>query len=159
MAGPVGAAPPEEPGWAETALFSLRFEEIRTCTPSAAQPGRIWMGAVVRARSKSNDLFVTARDFSLEKGGIILAGRHVDPPVLARCQPLFPARQLKARQSVRGFVLFEVPAAFRGGDKHLVLAYRPTRFGGGPRVEFPIPACLDACGDAKVTREGELRPR
>jgi hypothetical protein len=128
----------------ETPLFELRLEEIRSCGDGS------WLGVAVRARAKSNEMFVTARDFSLEKGGVILQGRHVDPPRLPRCSPLLSPKELRANQSLRGFVLFEVPASFRRGDVPLVLAYHPTRWGGARRVEFRVPACLDTCPDLKT---------
>jgi hypothetical protein len=140
----------------DTGQYELRFEEIRTCSPPGppAVPGkpatqRIWVGAAIQARARINELFVTARDFSLERGGVIVQARHVDPPELPRCKPLLPAKQLSAQQSTRGFVLFELPPSFRTGSEPLVLAYRPTRWGGGPRAEFRIPACLDSCPKPK----------
>jgi hypothetical protein len=129
----------------ETALFELSVGEIHGCGE-----GRAWMGVAVRARAKADELFLTPRDFTLERGGVIVASRHVGPPTLPRCLPLLPAKQLRAKESVRGFVLFEVPAAFRGGDVPVVLAYRPTRWGGARRVELPLPSCLDTCPDVKT---------
>jgi hypothetical protein len=159
IAAPVraGDGPPGEQ--IDTGQYQLRFEEIRTCAPPAAPavPGkpatqRIWVGAAIQARARVNELYVTARDFSLERGGVIVQARHVDPPALARCQPLLPAKQLSLRQSARGFVLFELPPSFRTGSEPLVLAYRPTRWGGGARVEFRIQPCLDSCPKAKRPR-------
>src|SRR4030095_9634512 len=93
-------------------------------------------------------LFITARDFSLERGGIILQARHIDPPELARCTPLLVPKQLTPKQTVRGFVLFELPASFTTGDP-LVLAFRPTRWGGSARAEFRVPTCFDNCPKGK----------
>jgi hypothetical protein len=141
----------------DTGQYELRVDEIRSCDPGsgaatnpAAKPAtrRIWVGASVQVKSKVNELFITARDFSLERDGIILQARHVDPPELARCKPLLAAKQLTPKQTVRGFVLFELPASFTTGDP-LVLAFRPTRWGGASRAEFRIPTCFDNCPKGK----------
>ena len=144
----------------ETGLYKLRFEQIRACNPSprAAATARVWMGVEIRALAKVSELFVTPRDFALEREGIILPARHVHPPNLRGCSPLLPAAQLRAQQSVRGFVLFEVPARFRTGDVPIVLSYRPTRWGGAGRVELRIPACLDVCPKDEA-RERATVPR
>jgi hypothetical protein len=138
------------PAARETGLYRLQLAALRTCDQPAAmaadaRPGRTWMGFEVRAVAKVDELFVTARDFSLEMGGIVVQARHVDPPLLGGCQPLLPHKQLRARQNLRGFVLFEVPARLRTGDAPVRFVYRPTRWGGGPRVEFPLAPCLGSC--------------
>jgi hypothetical protein len=142
-------------GWRETGLYRLRFEGVRTCAQPASAAtinggpaAKVWMGFQVQAVARVNELYVTARDFSLERGGIIVQARHVNTPLLARCLPLLQRRQLRANQSARGFVLFEVPARFRDAGADLVLAYRPTRWGGAPRAEFRLQPCLDSCSGA-----------
>jgi hypothetical protein len=140
----------------DTGQYELRLEEIRTCASPAppAVPGkpataRTWVGAAIQARARVNELYVSARDFSLERGGVVVQAHYVDPPALPRCQPLLLAKQLTVRQSARGFVLFELPPSFRTGSEPLVLAYRPTRWGGAARVEFRIQPCLDSCPKPK----------
>lgn len=143
---------PEPEKSVETAIISLSLAGLERCDPpaQAADAGvtaKTWIGFAIRARSKADKVFVTPRDFTLEKGGVILQARHVDPPRLPRCSPLLKHAQLRARQAARGYVLFEVPASFRGGPEAapLLLAYKPTRWGGAKRVELSVPACLEAC--------------
>jgi hypothetical protein len=158
FAVPASAAPPaRETKQVDTGQYELKLEEIRTCesapatTDPAGKPAtrRIWVGAAVHTRAKVNELFITARDFSIERGGVIVQAKHVDPPALARCKPLLQAKQLRPQQSVRGFVLFEMPPSFTTGPDPIVLAFRPTRWGGAARAEFKIPSCLDSCPKGK----------
>jgi len=151
--GHTTATTADAPG-VETAHYELFFDGIKKCDPTAdsSTAGRVWMGAAIRARAKVNEFFVTAQDFTLEKGGIAVTARHVNPPGLPNCLPLLQPASLRAKQTARGFVLFEVPARLRTKDAPLTLAYRPRRWGGARRVEFVIPPCLDAC-DAPVADE------
>ena len=74
-----------------------RLVRCQTATGSAPGSGpsdRIWVGFAVTVRSKAKALFVTARDFSLEKRGIVLQPRHVNPPVLEGCLPLLRQKQM-----------------------------------------------------------------
>jgi hypothetical protein len=154
---------------AETALFTIDLEELRVCeppasgpAPSAKPPVKVWMGFAIRARARTDELFLTPRDFTLEKGGVILQARHVDLPRLPRCAPLLKPTAMRARHAARGFVLFEVPASFRdlaADAPPLILAFRPTRWGGARRVELPVPACLDACPRAPAAGRAALGGR
>jgi hypothetical protein len=107
----------------------------------------VWVAAEAHVRTKDRELFVTARDFSLERGGIILQARHVELPLLPHCLPLLQPSRLRARQSVRGYVLFDLPVAWTAASEPLLLVYRPTRWGGAQRIESRISPCLDACAD------------
>jgi hypothetical protein len=144
------AAPPSDAGaeWLEGAHYGLRVEGVRTCAAGQrAAAGRVWVAAEAHVRTKDRDLFVTARDFTLERGGIILQARHVELPLLPHCLPLLQPSRLRARQSVRGYVLFEMPAAWTAARDPLVLVYKPTEWGGTHRIESRISPCLDACAD------------
>jgi hypothetical protein len=150
---PIGAAT----AMVATATYDLTFERLYRCGSAAAGGAtsrgggeKIWIGAAVAAYAKTKNFFLNARDFTLEKGGLVLEARHVNPPALPRCLPLLQPRQLDASKTARGFVLFEVPAHLKADGVPLVLAYRPTRFGGARRVEFRIPACFDECPESAV---------
>lgn len=148
----------EGDGWIETARYGLRLSGAKGCGPRPAS-GRMWVGVDARVRTKDGDLFVTARDFSLENGGVILLPRHIDRPLLPGCFPLLSPSALRAKQSVRGFVLFEMPVAWTSGRDPIVLAYRPTRWGGARRIEARIPPCLDACADTPSTSRRSNKSR
>lgn len=150
LAEPATPPPPK----AEGNRFQLQLVQLARCQPPAgpADPHRSWVGVSVEVRSKTRGLFVTPRDFSLEKQGIVLAPRHINPPLLQRCLPLLRPKQIDAGQEpLRGFVLFEVPTRLRQDDKPLTLAYRPTIWGGAQRLEITIPACLDECDSPRTS--------
>jgi hypothetical protein len=161
----LAAAPAAKPAApkADSVRYQVELDRLVRCQPatgSASGPApsdRIWVGFAVTVRSKAKGLFVTARDFSLEKQGIVLQPRHVNAPVLEGCLPLLRQRQVDPNDDPnQGFVLFEVPARFRNDDVPLTLAYQPTRWGGAARVELVVPSCLDQC-DSTRTRPGQSR--
>jgi hypothetical protein len=148
--------------WTENKTYRFRFERIAACgapVPSLgpAQPPATgaaanlrgeasWVGAYFSVQAKEPSVFVSPRDLELRRGGVILNARYTNQPLLAGCQPLLPAKQLKNGESSRGFALFEVPKSFRiKTEDPIVLSYRPTRWGGARQVEVPIRECLDAC--------------
>lgn len=148
-------------GHIETSLYELSFDGMKRCS-TGVDPGAsraTWVGAAIRVKAKLSELFVTPGDFTLEQGGIIVAARHVNAPNLPGCMPLLLATQLRGGQSLRGFVLFEVPARFRKTDAPIILAHRPTRWGGARRVEFPIPSCLDVCADSSAAEKSAKTSR
>jgi hypothetical protein len=147
------AARADEGGWIEAAKYGLRVDDVKSCGVGArpTTAGRVWVGVSTRLKTKEGALFVSARDFSLERGGVIIGARHVDAPVLPRCLPVLAATSLRAQQSVGGFVLFEIPTAWTTERTSLVLAYRPTRWGGAQRIEARISSCFDTCADTPRT--------
>jgi len=155
--------------WTENKMYRFRFQRIAACGAVApalgpAQPpaaGAVsqlrgetsWVGAYFSVQAKQPSVFVSPRDLELRRGGVILNARYTNQPLLARCQPLLPARQLKNGESVSGFALFEVPKRFRTKTEDpIVLAYRPTRWGGARHVEVPIRECLDTCQESPAHR-------
>ena len=153
--------------WSENRLYKFRFERVAACgaaaqalgpaQPTAAGGGNplrgesSWVGAFFRVQAKEPSVFVTPRDLELRRGGVILAAKYINQPVLSGCQPLLPATRLRAGEIASGFALFQVPKSFRTTtDDPIVLSYRPTRWGGARRVEVPIRECLDACGETTV---------
>jgi hypothetical protein len=146
---------PSDPNgaWLEGARYGLRIEGVRGCAAGPRPPsGKMWVGAEAHVRTKDEGLFVTARDFSLQRGGVILQARYVELPLLQRCLPLLQPSRLRARQSARGFVLFELPVAWTAAREPFVLVYRPTRWGGAQRIEARIAPCLDACDTPSTSR-------
>jgi len=152
------AGPSQEGEWIVAGSYKFRLEGLRRCGAAAASggpdaaapaaPPRTWVGALVDVAARADPLLVSARDITLEKGGIILQAIFVNPPTLSGCIPGLPVKQLRAAESTRGFALFDVPEAFRrNGSGPFILAYHPTRWGGAKRAEIKIPPCLDACGE------------
>jgi hypothetical protein len=125
-------------GWLDLPAYKLKLEEIRRCgakTARGAQPAGATIaptqvGALVHVAAKVNELFVTPRDVSLERGGVILDARYLDQAAPQGCAPLLPQKQLRAGQTVHGIVLFEVPPSFRAKPGPVTLAFHPTRWGG-----------------------------
>ena len=150
-APPAATAPPGQK--LEGPRYDVQLERTVRCRPAAGSPAgdRTWVGFAVTVRSRTKGLFVTARDFSLEKQGIVLQPRHINTPLLEGCLPLLRQKQLDANtEPNQGFVLFEVPARFRNDDVPLTLAYQPTRWGGAARVELVVPSCLDQCDSSRT---------
>lgn len=149
-AKPAEPKPPQKK--VESQRYDVEIDRMVRCQPAAAPSAgdRVWVGFAVSVRSKTKGLFVTARDFSLEKHGIVLQPRHVNPPLLEGCLPLLRQKQLDANSEPnQGFVLFEVPARFRNDDVPLTLAYQPTRWGGAARVALAVPSCLERCDSSR----------
>jgi hypothetical protein len=162
--------------WTETKQYKFRFERIAACgapttTVGPAQPTAAsgvgafkgettWVGALFSVEAKDDSMFVSPRDLELRRGGVVLNARHINQPLLPECKPALAARQLKIGEAVTGFALFEVPKSFRTTtDDPIVLAYRPTRWGGSRRVEVPIRECLDACPASSSQRSGKTAGR
>ena len=173
-----------EDEWIEGGSYRFRLEELRRCDTGAAPPapgpagqplapdggtpsgasdwggGTSWVGARVRVIARVNETIVSPRDLTLERGGVILQAKYVNPPVLRGCVPLLQQQQLRADQSVRGFALFEVPAHFRSaGAAPILLAYHPTRWGGARRVEIKLAPCFDACAAREPKQDNSASPR
>lgn len=80
-------------------------------------------------------LSVNPRDLVLGKGGILF-NANVDPTrELEGCKPLLKLSWLRANESAKGYVLFELPTWGPGSNlKELNLVYHPARFGGSAQV-------------------------
>jgi hypothetical protein len=111
------------------------------------------MGFQVRIEAKGSEVFVSPRDITLEKGGVILDAQYLDLRPPRHCSPALPVKRLRARRMVQGFVFFRVPVGFAARHGSVTLAYRPTRWGGAGRVEIGIPNCLDNCADPGSPRK------
>jgi len=161
-AAAVGEAAADEPTsgeWQENPTYKFRLDGFKRCGGAdGGQPS--WLGFSVEVATKVGPLFVSPRDVSLARGGVVLEPSYLDQKPLPNCSPLLPQRQLRPGQSVRGVVLFEIPPSFKAASGPIELGYRPTRWGGAPHVEVKIPSCLDACADVAVEKpRGPARPR
>jgi hypothetical protein len=147
-------APPEltEDGWVDTFSYRLKATRFQPCpkgsrpAPADVEPTSLLLGVVVQVRAKYDELLVASRDFTLEKGGVILS-TEIDPEPCGST-PLLRPRQLKNGQVASGVVVFRVPeGAFVPGA---TLAYRATRWGGAPRAALLVPACWPNCPNQPV---------
>jgi hypothetical protein len=76
-------------------------------------------------------LNVAPRDLSLAAGGISI-NSNVDPKrEIKGCTPLLKFQRIQAKETARGFVLFELPTWGPGSNlNEFKLVYHPARFGG-----------------------------
>jgi hypothetical protein len=154
-AGGAAVSPGE---WIESSLYRLRLEQLQRCALPDPQQGRrsTWLGVLVRVEAKSAMLFVSGRDFALQKDGIILEATYLDAPALSGCSRLLPQKQLRQHQAAHGVVLFELLPSFQAGRSDPVLVYHPTRWGGAGAVEVKLPRCIPDCPE---TPAGKKPPR
>lgn len=145
--GPHAAAEQPYPGqdqsvgkWVESSAFKFRVKSVLRCADPA--PGeivpedrKVRVGAVVEVFSKYDNLFVTPRDVTLEKNGVILSSERSAKPS-AECKPLLEPQHLQHDQTRGGVVVFQVPDESFLEDG--VVAFKPTRWGGAPRVEIKV---------------------
>jgi hypothetical protein len=125
-------------------MYKVKLDEIRRCSAPASAAGDtpVRVGFFVSVASNVQELFVAARDFSLEQGGVVLEP-DVDPKPADRCRTLLVARSLHRNQVAQGLVIFTLPHERYAHSARLV--YQATRWGGAPRIELSLPACLDGC--------------
>jgi hypothetical protein len=149
------AAAPAAGDWIETPSYKFRFAGLKRCgaAEEAGAGAFSTLGFAVEVAPKQGQIFVSPRDVALERGGVILEARYLDQKPLPNCAPMLPQRQIRVGQSVRGTVMFDVPPSFSSGSGPIKLSYRPTRWGGAPRVEVKIPPCLDACAPPPADKE------
>jgi hypothetical protein len=126
----------------ETSAYKFRVDTVVRC----ADPGtsekvpddrRVRVAAKVGVFSKYDSFFLSARDITLEKGGVIINAEKA-PKNSAECAPLLEQKRLNHDETSAGFVVFQVPdeAFVRDG----IVAFKPTRWGGAPRTEIKIGA-------------------
>ncbi|MES1164442.1 MAG: hypothetical protein ABUR63_01690 [Verrucomicrobiota bacterium] len=164
-ASPDGAAASDDGGagagtlvgsWLEGNIYKLKVESMRWCgagkrVPEPSATAVMHLGVRVVITAKIDQLFVTARDVTLESEGVIFQGKVLGTPP-AGCGPLLPQRQLRAGQNVGGVVVFELPADFKADPRGPALAFQPTRWGGAKRTELRLPACLADCEKSERPR-------
>jgi len=149
----------DQDGWVEVFSYRLKASRFQRCPKDegptgGAEPGSFLLGVTVHVRAKFDELLVAARDFTLEKDGVILS-TEIDPKPCGGSALLKP-RQLKRGQVASGVVVFRVPqSAF---VPSATLAYRATRWGGAPRAALAVPACWPDCpSQAALVRERAQR--
>jgi hypothetical protein len=155
--------------WADSGLLRFRVDAITSCgvvtgagnqggsggTPDAGtaaigrstspRPPAVRLGVSVQIIAGGDEIFVSPRDVTLESGGVILQSSDPNTPLGRGCVPALRAQRVGARKSARGLVLFDVSPEFRATAATMILAYRPTRWGGAGRLEVKLPGCLEAC--------------
>ncbi|HKW84614.1 MAG TPA: hypothetical protein VJN68_12765 [Burkholderiaceae bacterium] len=142
--------PPAEIGqWQQGSGFRFRVEAIQGCGQQlrgAAQSASLHLLAFkIRIVAGAKEVFVSPRDVTLELGGVILQPEDPASAVDKRCGPQIAVQRLLSRRTLQGMLLFAVPPDFGTDGRDLILAYRPTRWGGTGRLEVRVPACLDRC--------------
>jgi hypothetical protein len=142
--------------WLEGSGFRFRVDAIRECgqqRADAARSASLHLLAIeIRIVAGPKEVFVSPRDVTLESAGIILQSENRAAPVGKSCGPQWNAQRLAPRRTLRGVLLFAVPPDFGASRKDLILAYRPTRWGGAGRLEVRVPGCLDHCGPPIATK-------
>ena len=133
--------------WVEGKTLRFRVDAIRSCGVSSTAVGTALarVAFTVQIIAGPGEIFVSPRDVTLEAGGVILQTVIAPGPLGNHCGNVLMPKRLPARQSMKGRVVFEVSPEFKAGKTDLILAYRPTRWGGAGRLEVKVPACLEAC--------------
>jgi hypothetical protein len=137
----------------ETPMYQFKVQEVKRCEAAAPQtdaaPSPLLIGLRVQVTAKVDQLPAFGRDITLEGGGVVYRSALPSPPG-SRCTPLLGPKQLHANQDVSGFAVFTIPADvnLRG----LTIAFQPTRWGGAPRVQMPLPGLGPAARKTSKTK-------
>jgi hypothetical protein len=156
--GPHAAAEQAYPGqdqsvgkWVESSAYKFRVTDVVRCADPA--PGetvpedrKVRVGAFIQVFSKFDQFFLTPRDVTLEKGGVILDSERNAKPG-PECKPLLEPMRVMHDQTRGGVVVFQVPD--ESFLKDGVVAFNPTRWGGAPRVEVKVAEVVAARAGAK----------
>jgi hypothetical protein len=145
--GPHAAAEQPFPGqdhsvgkWVESSAFKFKVTDVVRCAdpaPGEAVPEdrKVRVGAFVQVFSKYDQFFLAPRDVTLEKGGVILNSEREAKPG-PECKPMLEPTRMTHDQTHGGVVIFQVPD--ESFLKDAVVAFKPTRWGGAPRVEIKV---------------------
>jgi hypothetical protein len=133
--------------WIDASSYKFKVTNVAYCAapelprratsdaapPSVPEDRPLRVGVTVHVLATYDELFVSARDVTFEKGGIIINSEN-NPGPSAGCSPLLEPKTLRREQVASGVVVFQLPdeTFARTG----VIAYQPTRWGGAPRAEF-----------------------
>ncbi len=149
--GPNAAAEQPYPGqeqsvgnWVEASAFKFKVARVVRCAdpgPGEVVPEdrKIRVGVSIDVFSKYDQFFLTPRDVTLEKSGVILNSEREAKPG-PECKPLLEPKHLMHDQTQGGVVIFQVPD--ESFLKDGVVAFKPTRWGGAPRVEIKLAEAL-----------------
>jgi hypothetical protein len=126
--------------YVESSAYKFRVDAVVRCadpapTETVPEDRKVRVAAKVGIFSKYDQFFVSPRDVSLEKDGVIIDSER-SVKTGAECAPLLEQKYVNHDATLEGFVVFQVPdeAFVRGG----VVAFHPTRWGGAPRTEIKI---------------------
>jgi hypothetical protein len=90
----------------------------------------------VAVTSHVDGLFVAARDFSLERGGVILDSEIDSGGACAGGARLLP-KSLRKGGRAEGVIVFRLPDESYAHSARLI--YEATRWGGAPRIGIELP--------------------
>jgi len=126
----------------EGSVYYFKLNSLGVCSDEpVANPedpkSRVMVGAEIEVSAKEA-LNVSPRDLRLGIGGIAFTSEIKPKQEFKRCKPLLAISHLRANQTIKGFVLFELPTTGPGSNlKELSVVYQPTRFGGASQVLVP----------------------
>jgi hypothetical protein len=133
--------PPVQPAgaWASADLYDISLDAVKYCVklPADRDAGdagadSVWVGANVRIKAKTEELFVAPSHAHLQDGGILF-NPYVGAPIEG-CAPPLRAIALRRGQVASGFLTFELPSR----RNNLVLSFRPARWGGAGAVRIAL---------------------
>lgn len=132
--------------WVEASAYKFKVASVMRCADplpgeSVPEDRKVRVGAFVEVFSKFDQFFLTPRDVTLEKGGVILSSER-EVKTSAECQPLLSPQHVQHDQARGGVVVFQVPD--ESFLKDGVVAFKPTRWGGAPRVEIKVSEVMAA---------------
>lgn len=134
----------------DTSAYKFKVDGVVRCTdprPDEKVPAdrRVRVAAKVAILSKYDSFFLSARDVTLEKGGVVIESEPA-PKTSGACAPLLEPKRLAHDETATGYVVFQVPdeTFVQGG----VVAFQPTRWGGAPRTEIKLGASEAVTGKA-----------
>ena len=145
---PIATAPPSTEAlnpdagfgeWVESTAYKIKVASIQRCADVEGAPSdaarSMRIGVTVHIMSLYDEFFAAPRDLTIEKGGIIIPS-EINPKPSAGCTPLLQPTSMRHDQVMTGVVPFQI------ADESLldsaVVAFKPTRWGGAPRVEVKI---------------------
>jgi hypothetical protein len=149
--------------WVESPSFKFKVTSVATCAdvdigrdegkdaaaPAIPEDRPVRVGVTVHVLSTYDGLFVSGRDVSFEKDGVIVRS-EIDARPSAGCIGLLESTTLKHDETASGVVIFQLPdqAFARTGT----IAFQPTRWGGAPRLEVRAGELASLPGARKAAR-------
>jgi hypothetical protein len=128
--------------YVETSAYKFRVDTIVRCAdplPSEKVPDdrRVRVAAKVAVLSKYDAFFLSGRDVTLEKNGVIIKSETLTKTA-KECSPLLEQKRMNHDETAAGFVVFQIPdeTFVQGG----IVAFKPARWGGAPRTEIKLGA-------------------
>jgi hypothetical protein len=126
--------------YVETSAYKFKVDGVVRCAdpgPSEKVPEdrRVRVAAKVAVVSKYDEFFLSGRDVTLEKNGVIVKS-ETTAKAAKECSPLLEQKRMNHDETAAGFVVFQVPdeTFVQGG----IVAFKPARWGGAPRTEIKL---------------------